>query len=274
MHKQSLRALLKDLRAQIKPEDVGLPPNQGRGRRAEGLSQQQVDLLINRGGHAYHLLETGKMPNPSHDLLRNVAELFRMDEHEWIILHRYALDQHPPGPLRRESGYHVPATWQTAVRGIEHMAYVSDAAWNVLAHNDAWTTMFVDGVSPANTLRWMCLDPVARNVTLTDWETMWAPRVLPQLRAAVAARRDPQLELLEKEVLEDPVARKIYRTATTNIHPDGQERPLNHATLGPGWITMCSAQPEGSPGARLMILLFQPGPRIPGPRDTLHAPTP
>lgn len=272
MHKESLQKFLSERRERISPESVGLTRPTGSGRRApgEGLSQQQVDTLLRRGSHTYHLLETGKTKNPSAALLYDVAMILRLDEHEWVILHRYALEQNPPGPLNPDAGYRVPSSWQAAVDGIQHMAYVGDAAWNILAWNEHFRSMFPSGKVPENTLRWMCLSLEARTV-LSDWEHAWAPRVLPQLRAALAARRDPTLQALETDVLADPVAGPLYEARGATIHPDGDERPLNHAVHGPGYVTMCSAQPDGAPGSRLMILLFNKEPR-PGPRTPLSAP--
>ncbi|TXS63814.1 helix-turn-helix domain-containing protein [Streptomyces sp. sk2.1] len=271
MHKKSLRQFLRDRRARITPESVGLTRPTGQGRRAAGLSQQQVDQLLGRGIHTCNRLETGRYPNPPADLLRDLATLYHLDEHEWVMLHRYALEQDPPAPLHPESGYQVTGAWQEAVDGVGHMAYVSDAAWHILAHNQALPGMFPSRRVPENILRWMCLSGEARTV-LADWANAWAPRVLPQLRAALAARRDPCLQQLEQDILSDPVAGPLYEAPGIGVvnHPDGDERPMNHPVHGPGWVTMCSASPDSSPGARLMILVFRQGPRRAVPRPVLR----
>lgn len=271
MHEKSLKKFLKERRDQITPESVGLSRFAGSGRRAPGLTQHQVDQLLGQPIRTCYLLESGHNTNPSDDLLRAVARLYRLDEHEWVLLYRYAREEEPPRHLYPETGYQVPAAWQAAVDGIQHMAYVGDAAWNVIAYNKHWASMFPSGVCPENTLRWMCLSDEARTV-LTDWEREWAPRVLPQLRGALAARRDPTLQQLEADVLADPVAGPLYEAPGVTLHPDGDERPLNHATHGPGWVTMCSAQPESAQGARLMILVFNKEKRLPGPRTPLRSP--
>lgn len=273
MHKQSLRQFLKERRARIQPETVGLTRPSGRGRRAAGLSQQQLDQLLGRGTHAYHSLENGKYPNPPIDLLYDLGRLLRLTEDEWVMLNRYAREQEPPGPLDPNSGYQVLGTWEDAVCGMDHMAYVCDAAWNILAHNPQLTAMFPTRQVPDNVLRWMCLSGEARTV-LTDWDTAWAPRILPQLRAALAARRDPTLQQLETDVLNDPTTGPLYQAPGVVNHPDGDERPLNHPVHGPGWVTMCSASPDSSPGARLMILLFRTGERRTENRPPLRATRP
>ncbi|TGB14230.1 helix-turn-helix domain-containing protein [Streptomyces sp. MZ04] len=259
MNKTALRALLRERRALIDPESHGFSRPTGQGRRARGLSQHQVDQLLHRTIGTYHRLESGSYPNPPASLLRDVARLFGLNEQEWGSLCRYALLQEPPGPLHQSSGKEVPGVWQEAVDGVRHMAYVTDASWNMLAHNEAFTTMFPGRNVPGNIMRWMVLDPDGRR-TLTDWHTAWAPMVLPQLRAALASRPDDcTLRQIEKEVLAAPETAIPYDAGNPYPHPDGDERPLLHAEKGPGWVTMCAAQPLTAPGARLMILVFHPG---------------
>ncbi|MFI7341466.1 helix-turn-helix domain-containing protein [Streptomyces sp. NPDC050085] len=261
MNKKALRALLRERRALIAPESHGFTRPTGQGRRAPGLSQHQVDQLLHRTLGTYHRLESGSYPTPPTDLLRDVARLFGLNEQEWVLLCRYALLQDPPGALYDSSGKQVPGIWQEAVDGINHIAYVSDASWDLLAWNQAFVDLFPSGNPPGNTMRWMLLEQEARTV-LADWHKSWAPMVMPQLRAALASRpEDDTLRQIEKEVLADPEAAPIYEAGGAAIHPDGDERPLLHARWGHGWATMCAAQPLTTPGARLMILVFHPGPR-------------
>lgn len=260
MHKESLKQFLQERRARISPESVGLSRPAGPGRRAKGLTQPQLDQLLARGRHAYHFLENGRIQNPPVDLLRDLAKLLRLTEDEWVMLHRYARGQEPPGPLDPDAGYQVLGTWKRAVEGMDHMAYVCDAAWNVLAYNPQFVGMFPDRQVPDNVLRWMCLSVEARAV-LTDWTTAWAPRIFPQLRAALAAGGDPYLQQLEADVLADPITAPLYQEPGVVNHPDGDVRPFDHPIHGPGWITICSAAPHSSPGARLVILVFWEGER-------------
>ncbi|WP_030676568.1 helix-turn-helix domain-containing protein [Streptomyces sp. NRRL B-1347] len=273
MNKTALRALLRERRALIAPESHGFVRSTGQGRRAPGLSQHQVDQLLHRTLGTYHRLESGNYPNPPTALLRDVARLFGLNEQEWVSLCRYALLQDPPGPLHLSSGKEVPGVWREAVNGISHIAYIADASWDMLVYNDACAAVFPGGEVPPNIMRWMVLSPAAREILL-DWDTAWAPMLLPQLRGALATRpEDETLQQIEKEVLADPTAAPLYGADKPFPHPDGDERPLLHAELGPGWVTMCAAQPLTAPGARMMILVFHPGrervhPRAPMLRAT------
>ncbi|MCX5384899.1 helix-turn-helix domain-containing protein [Streptomyces sp. NBC_00083] len=268
MDKSALRSLLRERRALIQPESHGLSRPTRQGRRAPGLSQAQIDQLLHRAPDTYGRLESGRYPNPPADLLQDVARLLGMDEQEWTALWRYCLGQDPPFPLNARSGAEIPGVWQEAVDAIGHMAYVNDRSWNLLTHNDRWAQMFPGRRVPGNVMRWMALDPAAREI-LTDWEHAWAPLVLPQLRAALAADpADRTLAGIEQDVLADPLAAPIYHSAGASLHLDGDERPLHHAVQGPGWATVCAAQPMSAPGARLIILVFHPG------EERRHARTP
>lgn len=259
MNKKDLKALLFERRALIEPEDHGLSRPTRQGRRAAGLSQQQVDELTGRAPNTYNRLESGRYPNPPIDYLEQVGRLFGLNEQEWGCLCRYAGIGDPPFPLNPETGLEVPGVWQEAVDAISHPAYVTDASWDLLAHNTAWADLFPGGRIPRNTMRWMLLDPAAR-ATLTEWHTVWAPLVLPQLRAALAWRpEDETLLQIAKEVVADPDLAPIWDAGGAHIHPDGDERPLNHALYGPGHVTMCAAQPLTARGARLIILIYHPG---------------
>lgn len=259
MNKTALRALLRERRALIAPESHGFSRPTGQGRRARGLSQHQVDQLLHRAIGTYHRLESGSYPNPPTSLLRDVARLFGLNEQEWVSLNRFALLQDPPGPLYSSSGKEIAGVWREAVDGIRHMAYVTDASWELLAHNEAFASLFPQGNVPTNTMRWMLLDRIGRE-SLTDWRNSWAPMVLPQLRAALTSRPDDEiLRQIEKEVLTDPEMASLYETDGALIHPDGHERPLRHAQQGPGWVSICAAQPMAAPGSRLFILIFKAG---------------
>ncbi|MEU2871186.1 helix-turn-helix domain-containing protein [Streptomyces olivoreticuli] len=273
MDKEALQALLRERRGRIAPEDHGLLRPSRQGRRAPGLTQSQIDQLLHRTHGTFNRLETGAYPHPPEDLLRDVARLLAFTEHEWTSLWLYAVHRDPPYPLHQRSGTEVPRAWQDVVEGQSHMAYINDQSWRVLAHNQAFSEMFPRREVPENTMRWMTLHPEARTI-LTCWQEHWVPMILPQMRAAVAALpHDETLAVLEADILADPVVGPLYEAGgRAYVHPDGDERPLLHPVQGPGWVSLCSAEPLASPRARLMVLVFRPGDRSgPTRRPMLHA---
>ncbi|GAA0501111.1 helix-turn-helix domain-containing protein [Streptomyces olivaceiscleroticus] len=263
MDTEAFTGLLREARKQVDPETVGLQRTTGRGRRAEGkgLSQAQVGQLIGSTGHTYGLLERGEIPTPTFDLLHRVARALLMREEEYVALCRYARGEDPPSDLYERSGLTVPGHWQTAVDGISHVAYVTDRAYNVLCYNQAYLEIHPDG-GPANMMEWMLLADRAREI-LMDWETVWAPYVLPQLRASRSRyKKDATLRRIEKAARNDPFLASLYESGTrVQVHPDGSERPLWHPVHGPGWASICAASIGDTPGPRLMIIQFEAGER-------------
>ncbi|WP_433860313.1 helix-turn-helix domain-containing protein [Streptomyces kronopolitis] len=270
----ALQKLLRTHRSLIAPEVHGLQRPQRQGRRAAGLTQQQMDELLNRSAGTYGRLETGRYKNPSIDLLRDVALTLALNEQEWTALCRYARGEDPPSTLRPRSGQVVPG-WFDVIHGISHMAYITDPSYDLVCHNETFAGLFPDTGPPANMLRWMLLDDKARGTlpnpdipgdhgipgALTGWRDIWAPYLLPQLSAARALMPDdPVLAAIEHDVRADPRTGPLYATGcATQVHPDGHVRPLLHPTLGPGWVAICAAEPLSSPNFRVMIVPFYPG---------------
>ncbi|MFE0643847.1 helix-turn-helix transcriptional regulator [Streptomyces sp. NPDC058877] len=260
-----LRTILRGRRAALDPVAAGFPARRpGPGRRAAGLSQEQMDLLLNRTAGTYNRFENGQLAHPATDFLTAVARILRFDEQEWAFLWQLTRREQPPHPLHSSSGMSVSPVWQRILDRVgDSVAFVHDAEWNVLAHNDGFRRLFPGARAPDNMMRYMLLDPGARTRVLTHWETQWAPAMMPHLKHAAALRRDNAgLARLERDVLRDPVAGPLYWACASAPIPfyDGSELPVRHAVLGPGRLTTCLADLTASPGARLNISLFTADP--------------
>ncbi|MER7986998.1 helix-turn-helix domain-containing protein [Streptomyces noursei] len=267
MNRSALRDLIQTKRRAIWPQDVGLAP-----RSKSGLYQSEVATLLHVSVQTYRRLEQGQPHMPDFDLLARVARLFHLNEVEWADLCRYARDCDPPHPIRTNSGLEIPVEWAEFIAGIPHPAWVTDQQWNVLAFNEAWAGVFPTGRPPANHMRWMLLDPSARD-TLIDWETYWLPSVLTELRTAVdALKGDATLREIERAVRNDAIVGPRYASLPrAHTSTDGDHRPLRHHKLGPIWVTLLSSMPSNSPRARFGGLLLR-SERPHGPRRMLTAP--
>ncbi|MFI6341104.1 helix-turn-helix domain-containing protein [Streptomyces sp. NPDC050535] len=286
-NREALQELLRLKRAQIDPVELGLPRRTGRGRRPKGLSQSQVADALELSERTYADLERGDMATPTAEFLDNVARVLRMEEPERSALYVYSLGHEPPVPMDPTAGTSVAPAWLQAVRNVSGQpSYVSDVAWNILGANDDFVRMFPQrpGAPPRlperNLIRWMLLHEEAREHHLVDWETRWAKPVAAQLRTAVAAHPENRdIQQLDTEVNDDAVAGPIYRRHDlAYVHPDGDTRHMRHsgfvaqhgtddrrdrccerhAPSQLGTVTMCAAQPLGSPGARFLFLVFEP----------------
>ncbi|MCC3766459.1 helix-turn-helix domain-containing protein [Streptomyces sp. UNOC14_S4] len=256
--------LLRERRSRISPDNLGLERTPVQGRRAQGITQAEIDQLLYHSKGTYHRLENGRMPNPSIDLLAGVARLLRLTEVEWAALCRYAADRHPPFPIRPNSGREVPADWADLIASVPYPAWVHDQSWNVLTYNDAWAAVHPGGKPPANHMRWILLEEEAQRV-LIGWKEYWAPPVLTELRMAVeGTTRDETLLQIEREVRADPVIGPIHAALPhAYTSTNGDHRPLHHHQLGDVWVTLLASEITESPGARAMFLRVHKHP----PRD-------
>ncbi|MGW8767876.1 MmyB family transcriptional regulator [Streptomyces sp. NPDC055815] len=262
--RRALKHVLQERRAAIDPVTVGFPGRSaGPGRRAAGLSQEQMDELLNRTRGTYNRFENGQLVNPGSDFLAAVAKTLGMNEQEWTFLWRLTRKESPPRVLHCTAGTSLAGVWQRAVDQVRGaLAFLSDAEWNVVAHNAEFGRFFPRGEAPANIMRWLLLEPEARTEVLTHWESQWAPAMMPHLKHSTELRPDnPALARLERDVLDDPVAGPLYRAAASVPVPfvDGSELPARHAVHGPGRLVTCLAEPVTAPGARLNLSFYVPG---------------
>jgi hypothetical protein len=259
--REALRAFLRCARAALSPEEVGLPPRaEGRGRRAVGLSQEQVDELMNRAAGTYARLERGSLYGVTPELCRDVALALRFAEEQWQALWIYMYGHLPPWLLHPSQAGLVGGHWRRVVEMHGEPAYVTDAGWNIIYHNHLFAAIFPGRVAPANAMEWMMLSADARH-RLVDWPRAWAPKVLPQLRAAVLEHPENEtLQWLDRAVRRDPVAGRLYgETHDAHLQPDGDVRQLVHAGRGDRQVVqMAAAEPTGKRGARFMVLQLDP----------------
>ncbi len=275
--RQAMRTLLARARARQDPAALGLSPRaEPRGRKVAGLTHEHMTRLLGWPEHKYGYVERGRLATIDTGLLEPIARILRLTEQEWEALVFYATGAPPAFPLDPEVGRSVPRPWRRVLAATQDIAYISDAAWDLVAYNTAFTRLFTPHGVPRNVMRWMLLAPVARDHVLTDWENSWLPLLVPQLRARAAARpTDRTLTRLVADIRRDPVVGPRYDSPTTEyLQPRAEgSRPLHHPELGPGWATLCAAEPFGVPGGRLMFVLFDQGER-PAPQEPMYAPAP
>jgi hypothetical protein len=273
-NREALQTLLARARARVDPAELGLAPRgDPRGRRVEGLTHEHMTRLLGWPEHKYGYVERGRLANLDAEVLAPIARILHLSDHEWEALVLYATGLPPAFRLDPLLGTSVPRPWERVLSGISEMAYINDVAWDLVAYNSAFERLFPHRAVPGNTMRWMLLEPAARE-TLADWENSWLPLLVPQLRAAVAANpHNRTLARLQADAKRDPVVAPYFESPTAEyIQPRAEgARPLLHAELGMGWVTMCAAGPFGVPGGRLMFVLFDQGER-PAPMPAMYAP--
>ncbi|HEX3780102.1 MAG TPA: helix-turn-helix transcriptional regulator [Pseudonocardiaceae bacterium] len=179
-----LGAFLKTRRAQVRPQDVGLPP--GPRRRTAGLRREEVALLAGVGLTWYTWLEQGRPINVSVQVLDAVASTLRLDgPQRW---HLYRLAEATP-QRRTSSATVVPDSILDVLRSLDPLpAALINGRFDMLASNEAHEHLFWDWHSlpcvHKNTL-WCCItEPNARKLFLNYDEEI--PFLVARLRAEYA----------------------------------------------------------------------------------------
>ena len=188
-----LGAFLKARRADVRPEDVGLPP--GPRRRTAGLRREEVALLAGVGVTWYTWLEQGRPINVSVQVLDAVASTLRMDGPERWHLYRLA----EATPLRLPTSTQVvPAPILDVLRSLDPLpASLVNGRFDMLAGNEAHEHLFWNWHSlpcvHKNTL-WCCVtEPNARKFFLNYDDEI--PFTVARLRAEYANHvGDPEWE--------------------------------------------------------------------------------
>ncbi|GGV30747.1 helix-turn-helix transcriptional regulator [Streptomyces spectabilis] len=234
------------------------------GRRLSYLSQVEISLLLgydaSRG--IYARLERGLIANPSDELLRRIATILNLQEHQWHDLYIAAFGHRAPSPLRPASMLALHDSWNWAIQGQEHPAYISDGAWNVLTYNEAANALF--NPMPQNVMRWMLSLPPQEDsrAAMPGWAEGWGPVALSQLASALHERRKAHEELrqIEREVLQHPDLKEMYESVLDScIHPDGSRRLMVHGTRREiGVLDAAAGTPVGVDHGRVIFMKWTP----------------
>ncbi|MEW2165648.1 helix-turn-helix transcriptional regulator [Streptomyces sp. NPDC007084] len=199
--RRQLSEFLRSRRERLTPAEVGLPQT-GR-RRTPGLRREELALLAGISATWYTYLEQGREIRASEQVLNALAAALRLDRYERDHLlqlagHATVAEAEEREPLTGEAGA-VPLLLQP------NPAYIIDGNYDVLSHNSAADKLFpkliTGGDRPANFVRWVFLEQVARDV-LVDWEPE-ARGLLGRLRTLAARHSgDPRYTRLIEELHE------------------------------------------------------------------------
>ncbi|WP_411681304.1 helix-turn-helix transcriptional regulator [Clostridium thailandense] len=187
---QSLGEFLRATRERLTPEQVGLPSH-GR-RRTPGLRREEVAQLANIGVSWYTSIEQGKSVNPSHQVLKSLADALRLsdDERQYLFLLSKS-DEMEESKIYKE----VSKGLERTVFALEpHPAYIMDKYWDLLLWNRAAEFLFrfppySESINPkTNILHHFIINPYIKEIE-ADWEER-AKGMIAAFRADCA--RHPQ----------------------------------------------------------------------------------
>ncbi|MEV7240517.1 MULTISPECIES: helix-turn-helix transcriptional regulator [unclassified Streptomyces] len=221
------------------------------------LSQVEVATEVGMSERWYRDLERGATPRLDARTLTALADALRLCPDERATLFLYAASGDPFPAVSP-----VDAVDLTPLRRLLDLqptqpAYLTDNAWNILAHNAAMAEWFPWVRQPgANLIRWGLTDPEARE-QLTDWPRH-ARAYLAMLRYAMAQYPgNPELAGILRTALADPECRRIWDDGPVIIaHRDGHTFRLNIPRFAPRTVDVVTQvlNPVGYPGLRLTFV--------------------
>lgn len=265
-----LADFLRNRRANLKPEDVGLPS--GGRRRTPGLRREEVAQLASVGATWYTWLEQGRDVRASLEVLEALARALRLSQAERT--HLVLLGRGEEAPPCKSPAERVSPTLRRLIESLgPNPAYILGRRWDYLVWNDAATVLLGDLGSIPRASRnhaWLTFTDPARREMFTDWEP--SARLLVAKFRADSARHlgDPEFESLisalrktspdfsrawdRHEVSQSGDARKDLR------HPTAGMMSFSHAIFHPAEfseqrLVLYSPLPDHDTPAKLAVLL-------------------
>src|SRR3954466_525796 len=255
--RNEVREFLSSRRARITPEQAGLPAYGG-NRRVKGLRREEVAMLAGVSVDYYVRMERGGLGGASESVLDALADALRLDEAERA--HLFA--------LARESAAHGRPrvrTAPTAVRpGIQQVldamtdapAWVRNGRHDIVAMNQLaralYSPVLADPRRPANTTRFVYLDPAAREF-FVDYDRI-ANDAAAMLR--LEAGRNPHdkalIELVGELSTHSELFRRRWASQDVQFHRSGRKR-LRHPVVGQLDLDYESMVLPSEPGLQLNV---------------------
>jgi transcriptional regulator with XRE-family HTH domain len=258
-HRHELGDFLKARRAQLKPQDVGLPDS-GSRRKVAGLRREEVAQLASISVDYLTRLEQGRV-QASVSVLMTLARALRLDDDQQTYLYEL-VDKTPTRSRRLPAQKLRPAMRRLLDQLTETPAIVLGRRMDILAWNALAAALYTDFAQiPANRrnyVRLLFTHPAFRALH-AEWEHD-AVTVVSTLRMEAAKDPDvPELAALVGELaVQDPDFRTWWATHQVAGTSYGTKH-YRHPIVGD--LTLdCDTWngPDGS-GQRLMVLTAEPG---------------
>lgn len=264
---RELGDFLRTRRAEVRPEDVGLP-DYGDRRRVPGLRREELALLAGVSASYYTRLEQSQSVGASPEVLDAIGRALRLDEAELRHLHDLAGRAKKVVTTRRPPVEHADAASLDLLEAIGDVpALVSGRRSDVLAWNRLGHALFgahLDPDSPRrpaerpNLARLVFLDAHTRAL-YGDWPRK-ARAVVQNLR--MVAGRHPDDALLASLIGELTVRSPEFATmwADHRVRPcDTEVYEMHHPLVGTLTVTQRALRPAGSEDRHVVLVTAEPG---------------
>jgi hypothetical protein len=256
-HRAEVREFLSSRRARITPEQAGLPTYGGSNRRVKGLRREEVAMLAGVSIDYYVRMERGNLAGASEAVLDALVRALQLDEAERN--HLFALARTAdPGPRRRRT---PPTSVRPAVQQVldaitDAPAWVRNGRHDIVAVNRLGRALYApvlaDPRRPANTTRFVYLDPAAREF-FVDWDRI-SRDAAAMLR--LEAGRNPHdqalIALVGELSTQSELFRKRWASHDVQFHRSGHKR-LRHPVVGQLDLNFESMELPAEPGLTLNV---------------------
>ncbi|MFC4562385.1 helix-turn-helix transcriptional regulator [Nocardiopsis mangrovi] len=260
-HRAEIREFLSSRRARITPEQAGLPAYGG-NRRVAGLRREEVAMLAGVSIDYYIRMERGNLSGASEAVLDALVRALQLDEAERDHLFALARAAGPARRPRRPPPTDVRPVIQQVLDAItDAPAWVRNGRHDIVAMNPLaralYAPVLADPRRPANTIRFIYLDPAAREF-FVDWERV-ADDAAAMLR--LEAGRTPHdqalVELVGELSTRSDVFRHRWASHDVRFHRSGQKR-LRHPVVGRLDLDFESMDLPSEPGLVLNVYTAPP----------------
>jgi transcriptional regulator with XRE-family HTH domain len=254
-----LADFLRRRRAEIKPEDIGLPA--GGRRRTPGLRREELAALAGVGTTWYTWLEQGRDVRASLEVLEALARALQLSPVERT--HLLLLGRGEEAPASTPPAECVSPTIRRMIESLDPSpAFVIGRRWDYLAWNRAACALLCDFdavPTPERNHLWMMFVDPRRRELMTDWEAS-ARTCVAKFRADHARHLDDPAfdELVQalrgasREFCRFWKRHEVARTGSGRkelVHPEAGRLIFEHAVF----------HPTDEPEQRLILYTPVPG---------------
>ncbi|TDC35455.1 helix-turn-helix domain-containing protein [Kribbella albertanoniae] len=254
MGQNRLGEFIRARRDLLSPADVGLAGP--RSVRASGLRREDLATLAGISADYLSRLEQGRERNPSHRVIKALAEVLRLDAEATEHLHRLA---HPPLACDAFGGEEVsPELERMLGAWRDTPAMVVGSELDILVANPLGAALYASA-GTRNALLFVFLDPQAKEF-FVDWEVI-ARRGVAALHAGAAslggnsARREAIVERLCAESADFARMWAKYEVRQTKY----ETMRIRHPEVGELELVYHTLRVNEAPGQLLKVYQAEPG---------------
>jgi transcriptional regulator with XRE-family HTH domain len=263
-HRAEVREFLGSRRARITPARAGLPVYGG-NRRVQGLRREEVAMLAGVSVDYYVRMERGDLAGASDSVLDALADALQLDDAEREHLVALARAGETTATARRRRS--TPVTVRPAVQQVLDAmtgspAWVRNGRYDILAMNSTARALYspvlaspeagVAGRRPANTTRFVYLDPAARDFFVDFDRIARDAAAMLRLEAGSNTHDTDLIALVGELSTRSELFRQHWASHDVKFHRSGKKR-LNHPAVGVLDLDFESVELPSEPGLRVDI---------------------